>query len=491
MDVACESPPFSLLKPNPEQNTVKVSVRWPIRNQILVPFVIIQLLSLLVLTITSALFAVRQAEENINQRLNNVITSLNQATFPLNPDVMQRLTALTEAHFVAWNMQQKVTHSTLEIPFEKLAHLPEVSKPQHEELDDVVDQRSVVEIEGVRYFSGRIRWKRGYGIDTVLVLYPVQNWNSARRQALAPVFATGSIVLILIIGASYWISNRISKRLQRLKSQVSRIAQGEFEPVETHPVSDELKDLTEDINQMSSALKKSLQTIRETERSELITQLTGGLAHHLRNSLTAARMAVQLHQSRCASGSDEEALQRALQQLSLTEEQIKALLRLTRGENRTSLPAQITEILESTLNLIDPIVKHKKIDFHYDGLHTEARVSDGDGVRAALLNLLMNAIEAAGPHGEVALNAFFLEGQQLVIEVCDNGPGVPPEIEQEIFKPFFSTKQEGIGLGLALAEQAARDCNGSLSLTREADRTCFRLTLTTDLPDPVVAGNEA
>ncbi|WP_144991950.1 sensor histidine kinase [Polystyrenella longa] len=474
-------------EPGPIQ--VMIPVRWPIRNQILVPFVIIQLISLLILTVTSAVLAVRQAEENLNQRLNNVVTSLQEATFPMTPDVLERLRSLSGAHFVVWDMGKQITQTTLQTGQTDLSSLPQLSKQREDDSTNIVNQQTVLVIGGERYFSERVRWKRGFGIDAVLVLYPEQYWQSARRQALVPSLVTGSIVLVLIIAASYWISNRIGNRIHRLKNQVSRIAQGEFEPVETAQLSDELKDLSEDINQMSTALKESLQNIRDTERAELITQLTGGLAHHLRNSLTGARMAVQLHQSRCQSRPEEESLARALHQLSLTEEQIKGLLRLTRGENRTSFPAGITDVLEGTIRLIEPIVKHKKIEFDYEGVETKARVADGDGVRAALLNLLMNAIEAAGPQGVVGLKSFYSQENQLVIEVSDNGPGVSPEIEREIFKPFFSTKQEGIGLGLALAEQAARDCDGSLSLDRHEDRTCFRLTLSIHQPEHVVVGN--
>ncbi|MEZ6046239.1 MAG: HAMP domain-containing sensor histidine kinase [Planctomycetaceae bacterium] len=465
-------------------------MRWPIRNQILVPFVFIQLISLLVLTITSAALAVRQAEANLNQRINNVIASLQEATFPLTPEVLERLRSLSGAHFVVWDMQQQITHSTLEIDTSALAELPQQLKQQEQNPNDIVDQQSVLELAGERYFSGRIRWKRGFGIDAVLVLYPEQSWQAARRQAIVPSLSIGCIILILIAGASYWISSRIGNRIQRLQNQVSRIAKGEFEPVQTGNLSDELKDLSEDINQMSLALEESLQNIRETERAELITQLTGGLAHHLRNSLTGARMAVQLHQGRCQQEGNDESLTRALQQLSLTEEQIKGLLRLTRGERRTCIAAEISEILEGTLRLIEPILKHKKIQFEYTGIETAARVPDGDGVRAALLNLLMNAIDAAGPQGEVGMRCSVPEENSdlLLIEVSDNGPGVSPEIEREIFKPFFSTKQEGIGLGLALAEQAAREGEGSLSLIRDGDRTCFRLMLSITKSEPAVTG---
>ncbi|HCS53894.1 MAG TPA: sensor histidine kinase, partial [Planctomycetaceae bacterium] len=65
--------------------------------------------------------------------------------------------------------------------------------------------------------------------------------------------------------------------------------------------------------------------------------------------------------------------------------------------------------------------------------------------------------------GEVSVSTGVDSGFAL-IEISDNGPGVPEELTEEIFHPFVTTKKEGVGLGLALARQAAQDCEGSLTL---------------------------
>ncbi|MBW3542324.1 MAG: HAMP domain-containing histidine kinase [Planctomycetes bacterium] len=326
-----------------------------------------------------------------------------------------------------------------------------------------------------RYFAGRVQRREGFGKGSVFVLYPERSWALARWQAMSPPLAIGGVLLLPTVIASVWIAKRIGGRIQTVGQQVSRIAGGDFTPVGVTSVNDELRDLAEGVNRMAVALDESMRSIRERERSALLTQLVGGLAHQLRNALTGARTSIQLHRRHCGSR-DDEAIDVALRQLTLTEEQIKALLRLTRGESRPSSSASVSTILDETISLVRPVCAHKKIRFFYERGDVEWHVSDSDAMRGALLNLMMNAIEAAGPLGVVRVGSS-REASSVVIEVADNGPGVPMEIADDVFDPFFTTKDEGVGLGLALARKAAQDCDGTLSLHRSNGMTVFRLAL--------------
>ena len=101
---------------------------------------------------------------------------------------------------------------------------------------------------------------------------------------------------------------------------------------------------------------------------------------------------------------------------------------------------------------------------------------DQEGLRAAVLNLAMNALEAAGPGGEISLGAF-PENGNAIIEVTDTGPGPPPEVAETLFEPFVTSKPEGVGLGLALAHRMAVEHGGQLAWRRVSERTSFRIAL--------------
>jgi signal transduction histidine kinase len=95
--------------------------------------------------------------------------------------------------------------------------------------------------------------------------------------------------------------------------------------------------------------------------------------------------------------------------------------------------------------------------------------------------LIENSLDALGGRGHLRI-ACRLEGEMLLVEVWDSGPGIPPELQERIFEPFFSTKAPGSGLGLGLdnAMRIVRKHRGHLSVRSEPGSTCFRVRLPVD-----------
>lgn len=93
-------------------------------------------------------------------------------------------------------------------------------------------------------------------------------------------------------------------------------------------------------------------------------------------------------------------------------------------------------------------------------------------------NILDNAIDAMNGQGEIVLKTY-RQADSVVIEICDNGPGIPPEIQSRIFEPFFTTKPPGIGtgLGLNIAYNIVQKHRGLIKVDSQPGRTCFQVTL--------------
>lgn len=450
---------------------------WPLRNQILVPVAALLTAAVTLIAVFSAVLATRRSEEQTLRHLREVIATLGQSSFPLAPNVLDKMRGLSGAEFAVRDGQGGLVAATLSNS-EELSRVLQQFTPSDEFAS--LREYPAITLQGQRYLVSAVRNAGKRGETTLMVLYPEQSWRQARWEAALPPLAVGAATILLMVVLSAWLAQRISRRIQSVQQQVAAIAGGQFIEIETGQRQDEIRELALSVNEMSRQLRQMQQTIRQAERSRLLGQLAGGLAHQLRNAVTGARLAVQLHLRRCATlKSSDDSLNVALRQLSLTEEQIKGFLSLGRQERKPPELCDLAALISEIATLVGPTCEHAQVRFqHQVPTGLPSLMADIQGLRGAVLNLTLNAIEAAGPSGEVQLQAGELAAANGVeIEVRDNGPGPPPELNDALGEPFVTGKAEGVGLGLALAKQVAIDHGGTLTWVREANQTCFRLTL--------------
>jgi signal transduction histidine kinase len=113
-------------------------------------------------------------------------------------------------------------------------------------------------------------------------------------------------------------------------------------------------------------------------------------------------------------------------------------------------------------------------------LHPDARLPavplDRDKFEQAVLNLVINALEAMPAGGSLTVSAAVEEGE-LRVSVADTGPGIPPEAQPSLFQPYFSTKDRGTGMGLALSEKLIGQHGGRIEFTTGPEGTTFRISV--------------
>jgi signal transduction histidine kinase len=454
-------------------------LRWPIRNQIFVPFVAVVLLAVAAMTTVAAVQAARQREAQTLAQLQNVIETLAHTSVPYTEAVLQKMSGLSGAEFVACDARGGVIASTLTVG----TLLPNGfgAGIAGGELTSLASQPTVI-LDDTRYFLARMEPHSDANVRSLFVLYPVASWSRARWDAVLPPLAVGAGAIVLSSLASGWLAQRFSRRIRLLQEQVAAIAGGDFTEIVAGPRRDEIQELVVSVNSMSAQLREMQQAIRQSERTRLLAQLAGGLAHQLRNAVTGARMALQLHQRRCQAGPDDKSLTVALRQLALTETQVRGLLSLGRREQSPPAICSPRRIVEEVASLVEPTCEHAGVRLKLtDSSDIRAESPDTvradlESLRAAVLNLVTNAIEATGPAGLVTLQTS-RHGGMVEIEIADNGPGPPPQVAESLFEPFVTSKPEGVGLGLSLARQVAIDHGGTLAWKRDADRTVFRLSL--------------
>lgn len=455
-------------------------MRWPIRYQILLPLAGLMLAAVLGVSVLSAYLAAERAEQQIDEQLRRLARTLLDSSFPLNDVVLRQMSGLSGAEFALADRQGRVLAASRP----SMPPLPVEAAP----VDRWQDLQLVRPTEGEepRYFTAALT-VRGRGAQTepltLHIFYPETNRSASRREAAFPPLAIGAAALLVFSLLAAVIAARLSRPIHQLRAQVARLAQGDFSTWPLPRRNDEVRDLAEGINALAERLEEMRRAIGRSERLALLGQLSGGLAHDLRNDVTGAKMAVQLHRRSCRQG-DAESLDVALRQLALTEEHLQRFLAAGQPEQLKPVACRIAEVVEMAVQLIEPACKHRKVELTVAPQaasevepHSAQLEADPEQLRHVLMNLLLNAIEAAGSGGWVRVEYHESTDGMCRVRVLDSGAGPPADFVERLFEPFSTTKPEGVGLGLAVARRVAELHGGRLNYTRRDGATCFELTL--------------
>lgn len=156
----------------------------------------------------------------------------------------------------------------------------------------------------------------------------------------------------------------------------------------------------------------------------------------------------------------------------------QAYRKLTRIPNPTLKSVEAKSFLQPIETLFRQSIVETSIEFKVKADHDDSILIDKDLMEQVLINLLKNASEAVDPNtGKITLEFTKSQDGQSSFSISDNGPGIPEEIADQIFIPFYTTKAEGSGIGLSLARQIVQQHSGSLSFQTNNEGTTFYIKL--------------
>jgi signal transduction histidine kinase len=231
-------------------------------------------------------------------------------------------------------------------------------------------------------------------------------------------------------------------------------------------------------------LKKSKSYIRRADRLASLGTLTAGLAHEIRNPLVAIKTFTQLLPERI---DDEEFRNHFLSIASGEVDRISALVTELLEFARPSEPKfeleDINGILDGMILLVSTETRSKHIEILKDCASDLSPITiDREQMKQVFLNMLLNAIEATPEKGKIYVKTRSYtkpEGEPYIqIEFTDTGCGIRPEYLEEIFTPFFTTKEKGSGLGLSISNQIVQDHKGYIDVESQVNKgTSFFINL--------------
>ena len=445
-------------------------MRLPIRDQILWPLLGLLLVAVAANAVFSAWWISTRIRTEVGARQRQIIGMLEESTFPLSSNVMENLQKLTGNELILWDsVEGRIVAST--------SNFQNVSDRELMWDAGLIDKTEPErrDIRGTTYAvrAGRIRRNPS---QQLLIFTSEESLRKVSREVIWPPIAVGFATIVLLIPLTLLLASIWGQRIRSIERQVESIAQGDFGMLmSAGAIDDELSRLVDSINSMSRQLGSLREQLIQGERTRLVAQLTAGFAHQLRNGLAGAKLAIQLHESRCSAS--ESSLVIARNQLALVEEEIQGLLSLGKAELGDPLPVDLTQLVTAIEGLVSPVCEHKGVELNVE---IEGQVLPvmgfANGLRAAILNLVQNAIDAAGPEGNVWLRLNSC-GNQNTLMVEDDGNGPPANLAGSIFHSFVTSKPEGVGLGLTVAATVANTHHGSLTWSRVNERTRFELVL--------------
>ena len=423
----------------------------------------------------AAFLAARRAFEAAEAQQRRVAAALESSRVAFSPQVLETLKQLTGSEFLVWNAATATAGLTT-FPADVLT--------RHDPATIATAAGGNILIDGRRYHVGTAE-SRGVRPETVLVLTPVSSLVRTTLEAIWPVLAVAVATLAVLVPLGLVATARLARRIVAVERHVATIAAGRFgeKLVDVAAVGqaahDDIGRLVAGVNHLSGTLAQLRTNLVAGERQRLLGQLAAGFAHELRNAVTGARLAIDLHRRRChatAEGPDE-SLTVATRQLDILEEEVRGLLALGRPGEAATGHVDVAALLAEVKDLAGPRSEHAGVRLEADppaGL--PPLMGRREALRAALVNLALNAIDAVGRDGRVRLETRLADGF-LELAVEDDGPGPPAALADSLTEPFVTGKQEGIGLGLAVAKAVAEEHGGRLSWSRAAGRTRFVIAL--------------
>jgi signal transduction histidine kinase len=233
---------------------------------------------------------------------------------------------------------------------------------------------------------------------------------------------------------------------------------------------------------LSRQLRRSEVVLERANRLSSVGMLAAGIAHEIRNPLVAVKTFLDLLPQRL---DDREFLTRfrdlSLGELRRVTDLIADLLTLGKSKTPERRALEIGATLDPVVRLMDSTARKRQAEVvaHFEPDLPQVW-ADADQLKQITLNLLLNAIDVSPPNGRVQLTVRQASAESVAIEVRDDGSGIPPDQLENIFHPFFTTKETGTGLGLALVHQMVVEHGGEITVESEVGRgTTFKVTLPT------------
>lgn len=307
--------------------------------------------------------------------------------------------------------------------------------------------------------------------------------ESLRDRSVLWTILCFALAIGLAAAVGWWLTRTIVERVESLRIGARRIGAGDLNARIELAGHDEFAELASSFNQMAASLSREQAALLRSQKLAAIGQVAAGVAHELNNPLTVILGYTRLLRAESATSDDLRIIEEEAQLCQRIVQELLELARPHRLEigslDLAMLAREAVDRLEGAGALHDRSVR----------VMTGAPVlvsADAGKLRQVIANVVVNAVEATSNAGSITIGATATK-DLATLTIADDGPGIAPEVSDQVFEPFVTTKPRGTGLGLTIAQAIIDAHGGRIEIASTASGTRVSLHMPVLQPSQVVS----
>jgi len=484
----------------------KLKILYSFRARIVLVMAVLMALTVPVLYVVN-----QQAEDNIKSQVEEqtnalisaidvVVRSLNETEWlaeiekrRVPEDLKGRL-----LHSVITDSSNRVVDSSNPEDIGKVIPLPLTAKPDSGPLTingDVIDTK-----ESARAKSVIFSVETTGGLHHLIVVISTARLDEAISETARVLLIAVIGVFLLVMTASVVFLMPYIRPVTVLSQAARRVASGDLNFNVGINRKDEVGELAKTFDEMLAGLrhKRELEEkLSQAERSAVVGRLASGIAHEIRNPLNYINLSID-HVGSKFPPQDQEVRAQFARILSSVKDEIARLNRLVNDFLNYGRPMKLSLKTVNLRRVVDDVIALVRNTAEDRGVQigveesTPAPIVEADAelLKSCFSNILINAIQAMPAGGKVTFR-LSQDNDSVQIEIIDTGTGIAPEALEQIFEPYYSTKETGIGLGLAVTKKIIEEHQGTIEVESSLGTgTKFTIVLPHSPGEAAVAGQQ-
>jgi signal transduction histidine kinase len=327
----------------------------------------------------------------------------------------------------------------------------------------------------IEYFAGAAKIDVG-GLNVVTRISVSAAYLTA-RQLLSDLVIVGLIIVFIAAISGVVVSRKFTAPLESLSAAVRKVAKGDFSVNVDIQSRDEIGQLSTSFNEMADelmererSLKSAQLALVQSEKMAAVGTLSAGLAHEVKNPLSAVLGYAQLSKRKLGQPDViRQHLDTIENETRRCNEIISNLMQFSRQEKGEFTDVTVNEVVEKSVGIVDHQLGLNNVHVNMQlAPDIPEIIGNPNQLQQVLMNLAINAQQAMAPDGGTVDIVTSCDDDKVYISVSDTGPGISEEVAKKIFEPFYTTKAagEGTGLGLSVTYGIIQDHNGDIRVER-------------------------